>query len=59
MSDKETISAKNTRITALSAVVTSYKGDTAGRLELATAVGDASMELTRLAGAEGRKGNGK
>jgi len=54
----EETSRSDKKITALVAAQAAYKGDTAGRLDLLVQMGDAAMELTRLSGAEGRKGKG-
>jgi len=54
---------QNTRITKLETEKTNFKNsgkaDAAGLLDLSGHAGFASMELTRLGGAEGRKGNGR
>jgi len=46
----------NRKITGQTAVATAYTGDAAGRNDISIQLGDASMELIRLNGAEGRKG---
>jgi hypothetical protein len=54
----EEVTKVNKRLTALAATQAAYVGDAAGRLDLIVQAGDAAMELTRLNGAEGRKGRG-
>ena len=53
----------NNRVTKLATDKTNFvasgKADAAGLIDLSIQVGFAGMELTRLGGAEGRKGSGR
>ncbi len=53
----------NNRVTKLATdkanLIASGKADAAGLIDISIQVGFAGMELTRLSGAEGRKGSGR